>query len=491
MIRTIAICTFLFLIGFAYATTPRSQAEITSLPGLNFTPSFKQYSGYVTVNEEHGRNLFYWFQESQNDPANDPVVMWINGGPGCSSAEGFLQENGAFQTKLVTYNNGTTGVELHSNFFAWNRAANMLYIDSPAGVGFSYSTNPSHFSTNDNQTAIDSTHFLESFFQDVFPEFANNPFWITGESYAGIYITTLSYNILTNSSDAQLVSSFKKGGMMLGNPVTGCEGKLFQGEGNIRDTNTQFQLWYWHGMVSPRVMDMWGEAKCDTPSPPSVFACDALYANAESALGRLDQPLMDKLGMRRPLAPSTYEKRQALAKASTGAEGKINPDSLYFSFCVGNTTLRFTELSNAQCESKDDQMSAWLNNPDVQSALHARPTHWKACGGVSYRRNVGSVIPYLEQIFKIAPGLRILYYSGDIDIATVPFGQTFRCLETMKRPIIKSWRPYLVNSEIGGYVEVYDTYTLATIKGAPHEAPAGQPATAFHMFTSFLNDKPF
>jgi hypothetical protein len=53
---------------------------ITELPGLYFDPGFEQYAGYLTVDEKHGRNLFYWYFDSQNDPDNDPVVLWTNGG---------------------------------------------------------------------------------------------------------------------------------------------------------------------------------------------------------------------------------------------------------------------------------------------------------------------------------------------------------------------------------------------------------------------------
>jgi carboxypeptidase C (cathepsin A) len=53
---------------------------ITELPGLYFDPGFEQYAGYLTVDEKHGRHLFYWYFDSQNDPDNDPVVLWTNGG---------------------------------------------------------------------------------------------------------------------------------------------------------------------------------------------------------------------------------------------------------------------------------------------------------------------------------------------------------------------------------------------------------------------------
>ena len=53
---------------------------IISLPGLTYTPSFRMFSGYLTPPERPQNHLFYWFAESQNDPVNDPVVLWLNGG---------------------------------------------------------------------------------------------------------------------------------------------------------------------------------------------------------------------------------------------------------------------------------------------------------------------------------------------------------------------------------------------------------------------------
>jgi carboxypeptidase C (cathepsin A) len=93
-----------------------------------------------------------------------------------------LEENGPFLNYVV--NASTKEVGLREQPWSWNRVANVIYLDSPAGVGFSYSETPSDYNTNDNKTAADTTTFLEIFFQQVYPEFAGNEFWITGESYA-------------------------------------------------------------------------------------------------------------------------------------------------------------------------------------------------------------------------------------------------------------------------------------------------------------------
>lgn len=58
---------------------------------------------YVTVEEQHGRNLFYYLVESERDPAKDPLVLWLNGGPGCSSFDGFVYEHGAYIPSTHTH----------------------------------------------------------------------------------------------------------------------------------------------------------------------------------------------------------------------------------------------------------------------------------------------------------------------------------------------------------------------------------------------------
>lgn len=118
-------------------------ALITHLPNLMEKPNFRQYSGYLRASPTH--QLHYWFVESQRSPNGDPVVVWFNGGPGCSSMEGLLREHGPFIVQDNT--------SLVRNPYAWNLRANVLYIEAPAGVGFSYSTD-GNTTTNDVQVRI-------------------------------------------------------------------------------------------------------------------------------------------------------------------------------------------------------------------------------------------------------------------------------------------------------------------------------------------------
>ena len=138
--------------------------------------------------------LHYWFIESTNNPSTDPVVLWLNGGPGSSSLIGLLTENGQILTSDESLTNPIDGVpQVFLNPYSWSTVANVLYLESPKGVGFSYCEGVSKSSecvNTDESTAQDAYEFLANFFNS-FPEYKSNKFYITGESYAGVYIPML------------------------------------------------------------------------------------------------------------------------------------------------------------------------------------------------------------------------------------------------------------------------------------------------------------
>ena len=81
--------------------------------------------------------LYFIMAESRNDPATDPLIIWLQGGPGCSSMLGLYTENGPFNFK---YNkeNIMDPFEFEYNEFSWNNNANVMYVDQPLGTGFSF-----------------------------------------------------------------------------------------------------------------------------------------------------------------------------------------------------------------------------------------------------------------------------------------------------------------------------------------------------------------
>lgn len=152
------------------------------------------WSGYLEVDNATGQNLHYVFMEAESDPANKPVVLWLNGGPGCSSMDGFMYENGPFHVSEADY------TKLVVNDGRWTQSANMLWLEAPAGVGFSYAQDRSVYNTNDTQTA-DFNHKALTMFFEGFSEYRKNEFFIAGESYAGVYVPTLAYKTIMSQGD--------------------------------------------------------------------------------------------------------------------------------------------------------------------------------------------------------------------------------------------------------------------------------------------------
>jgi carboxypeptidase C (cathepsin A) len=161
------------LLGFVVAA-PKAE-RVQALPDCGPLPS-AWYSGYLPVSDT--KALHYVYVESLSNVTSDPVLIWLNGGPGCSSMLGAFSENGPF-----IFDDGQNVIK--PNQYSWNARANMLFIESPAHVGFSVG-GPNDWSFNDMSQSIDLFAALQQFY-DKFPERLSNPLWISGESYAGIY----------------------------------------------------------------------------------------------------------------------------------------------------------------------------------------------------------------------------------------------------------------------------------------------------------------
>lgn len=149
----------------------------------------KQYSGYFKLTTGD-KNYFYWSFESRHNPSTDPVVLWMTGGPGCSSEVALFGENGPCKVNA----NGTDTIP---NPYSWNSNATVIYIDQPAGTGFSYGSGMDH---DEVGVANDMYDFLQQFMK-AHPDLAERDFYAIGESYAGHYIPAVTHKIWSNNND--------------------------------------------------------------------------------------------------------------------------------------------------------------------------------------------------------------------------------------------------------------------------------------------------
>ena len=189
-----------FIIAGLTAVSVLAAPEEELMGQLPLTTAFDSptYSGFLAASET--KRLHYVFAESLDNPSTDPVLIWFNGGPGCSSLLGFMQENGP---RVIDDGEDY----LKENAETWNKRANVLWLESPAGVGWSYGTD-ADLVTDDLQQSIDALAALQSWY-DKFPEYKLNKLFISGESYAGIYVPYLAYQIDLNNRKAEYSSSFE------------------------------------------------------------------------------------------------------------------------------------------------------------------------------------------------------------------------------------------------------------------------------------------
>ncbi|KAI8471231.1 MAG: peptidase S10, serine carboxypeptidase [Monoraphidium minutum] len=477
-----------------------SHGEIVSLPGFDGPMPSKHYGGFITVDEEAGRHLYYYLALSEDDPAGDPVVLWMNGGPGCSSFDGFMFEHGPFN--FAFKDASLSEVKLTANPHSWNKAASVIYLDSPAGVGYSYSETPRDYSTNDTHTAADTEAFLRGFFTR-YPDLAQLDFYIAGESYAGIYVPNAARAVVHGNKkghkpyiniqgyvvgngctdaeyDGNALPPFAAGKSLISQAmysrlVKACDGSFWNAGGDgdcgqrLQDTREE--------LAGLNVYNVLEECHHGPQAPPSGLAPAADTSAAARAL--------QQAGARRQLASERYA--SLLASHKGWPVGGGVPDGP-----VRNWAQLMGGLSHNPPCTDASEGDVWLNDPRVREALHAAPVDvagapWTICSDrVLYSHDSGSMIRVHRELTQ-KRGLRALIFSGDHDMA-VPHTGSEAWTRDMGLEKRAAWQPWFVGEprQVAGYKVEYEGLTFATVKGAGHMVPQFKPAESLAMFNRFL-----
>ncbi|XP_077238165.1 serine carboxypeptidase II-2-like [Tasmannia lanceolata] len=431
-------------------TAQQEEDRVLDLPGKPFNVSFDHYSGYVTVNKESGRTLFYWFFEAVEDPSSKPLVLWLNGGPGCSAIGlGEAEEVGPFHVK-------TDGKTLYLNPYSWNQAANLLFIDTPVGVGYSYSNNSQDVLSNgDERTAKDTLVFLEMWLER-FSQYKGRDFYITGESYAGHYIPQLAQAIL-RSQKLRGESSINLKGCMIGNALTD-DFHFYLGIS---------QYMWTVGLISDE-----------------TYKLVSVFCNFQSAVH-----------------PSTD--CQKIMDIVTEEIGNIDRYSIFTPPCTGNGGFSNRQLKTSNSVGRISEKydpcarnhsAIYFNLPEVQKALHidpsVAPAKWLPCSDVvnkNWKDSPLSMLPLYHEL--IVSGLRIWLFSGDTD-TVIPVPSTRYSIDALKLPTVTPWHTWYDNGEVGGWTQEYKGLTFVTVRGAGHEVPRHKPRLALVILKAFLSGSP-
>lgn len=436
-------------IDSSFSSDEQEWDRVHQLPGQHFDVSFAHYAGYVTVNEASGRALFYWFFEAQEDPRSKPLVLWLNGGPGCSSiAYGVAEEIGPFHIN-------PDGKSVYLNPYSWNQVANVLFLDSPVGVGYSYTNTSNNLLSNgDRRTADDSLAFLNNWLQR-FPQYKGREFYLTGESYAGHYVPQLAQaiyrsNNLTGEKSINLI------GYMVGNALTD----------DYHDHIGVFQFMWVSGLISDQTYNL-SNLYCDSQSfIHSSPQCDKIIDIGYEELGNIDP-----YSIFTPTcsSKSILSRNKALKKLKSVKRIKGGYDP---------------------CTEKHS--TVYFNLPEVQKALHVNPafapSHWDTCNdlvSIHWKDSPTSVLPLYQELINV--GLRIWMFSGDTD-AVIPVTSTRYSINSLGLPSLSRWHAWYNNGQVGGWTQLYKGLTFVTVRGAGHEVPLHKPDLALVLFKSFLAD---
>lgn len=464
-------------------------ALITQIPGFSGTFPSKHYSGYVTIDEVHGKKLYYYFVESERNPSTDPVVLWLNGGPGCSSFDGFVYEHGPFNFEAGKPRGSLP--TLHLNPYSWSKVSNILYLDSPAGVGLSYSGNKSDYVTGDLKTASDSHTFLLKWFE-LYPEFLSNPFYIAGESYAGVYVPTLAYEV-AKGIDAGTKPVLKLKGYMVGNGVTD----------DVIDGNALIPFVHGMGLISNELFE---EIIADCQGNyynPTSFNCENKLVKVDKAIEDLNiydilEPCYhdpkSKITLGNEKLPLSFRKLGETERPLHVRKrmfGRAWPLRAPVREGLVPTWPQLLNSESVMC-TDDEVATSWLNNEAVRKAIHAENGNvignWELCTEkIIFYHDAGSMIKYHKNL--TSRGYRALIYSGDHDMC-VPFTGSEAWTKSVGYKTVDEWRPWHVKDQVAGYIQGYDNNLIfLTIKGAGHAVAEYKPREALEFYTRWLEGR--
>ena len=345
---------------------------------------------------------------------------------------------------IHVYDNGTLW---DNSKMSWNNNANTLFLEAPVCVGFSYQDDTTRCSMNDNTTANDNYHAILKFLEQ-FPVYANSSFYISGESYGGVYVPTMTLRTIQGNLniDGENNPKINLKGFAVGNGVTSSE----------ELSNSIKWYYYHHGMISE---EGWNNMQ------------------KECCTGNYDRKSCNFRG-------GNTQCRNAINEAEANCCGDINPYNLYgdcmrvddeehfkyldetnqlYSWDKLKRELEFNKIDIAHyndiiggsppcVDSKGG--TTYLNRNDVKKAIHVKENiEWTICSNTLSYQSIwsGNMNPIYDQIFDLDKNIYMTMYNGDTDTVCNFLGdewfQDDRNLTT-----VKSWREWYYDDVNGQQV---------------------------------------
>ncbi|KAJ4292380.1 Cell death protease [Kalmusia sp. IMI 367209] len=431
----------------------KSQADyfVHSLPGAP-EPLLKMHAGHIEVDPEHNGNLFFWHYQNRHIANKQRTVIWLNGGPGCSSMDGALMEIGPYRVReggKLEYNNGS-----------WDEFANLLFVDQPVGTGFSYVNTDSYISELD-QMAAQFMVFLEKWFA-LFPEYEHDDIYIAGESYAGQHIPYIARAILErNKSGPKHVWPLK--GVLIGN------GWISPVDQYLAYLPYAYQM---------------GLLQSDTPAGKRVEALQTKCVNLlnSGAMDHVDTPECESI-------------MTTILQETKNKGGDPRQE------CINMYDIRLRDDGSCGMNWPPDlaTVTPWLRQPDVVAALHInsdKKTGWTECNGaVSSHFRARNSKPSVDFLPDLLSEISVVLFSGDQDLICNHLG-TEAMIDRMtwnggkgfeiSQGVVAPRRDWTFEGEPAGTYQEARNLTYVVFYNSSHMVPFDYPRRTRDMLDRFL-----
>ncbi|GLT77643.1 hypothetical protein SLA2020_492100 [Shorea laevis] len=457
---------YLLLLLVSLPTPAFSGETVNYLPGYDGELPFYLETGYISVNDSE---LFYYFIESQGNPEEDPLFLWLTGGPGCSSFSGIIYEVGPIEFDIENYTGGLP--KLRDYKYAWTKTASFIFLDAPVGTGYSYSTTQEGWYTSDSKSAEQSYQFLIKWLIKH-PKYLNLQLFIGGDSYSGITVPLVTQKIIENNMAPASYPRMNLKGYLLGSPTTDA----------VLNSNAKIEFAHRLALISDELNE-----SLKTSCNGSYVNVDPSNADCVAALAEYDKCIAD------------IWTNSIIEPNCVFASPKMNLDIPRRSLeqHQDNFILSPLRIPDFWCRAFNYTLAyKWANDVAVRDALHVRPgtvDNWLRCNlTLSYTKDVQSVIDVHRYLSNY--GLLVLVQSGDRDMV-VPFTGTQTWIKSLNLTINFDWRPWFVDGQVAGYNLQYEKndlfwMTYATVKGAGHTAPEYYRRECFEMFKRWVHYYP-
>lgn len=398
------------------------------------------YTGYLDAISQD-KHFFFWFFESRNDPKNDPVVLWLNGGPGCSSATGLFFELGPSSINAT--------LQPVHNPYSWTNNASVIFLDQPVGVGYSYTGGEAVKLTA--AASKDVYVFLELFFQK-FPHLRPNDFHIAGELYAGHYIPQFAVDIIERAD-----RSFNLTSVLIGNGIT--------------DYLIQNAYYKPMGCGEGGHEPVLNESTCAQLERdyPKCRALTRLCYNVPTSLTCIPAIVYCETRMFGPFS-----------------ETGLNPYDIRKK-CFDDA---------GDCYEEQAWIDDYLNLEEVKQAVGANVDIFLGCDEKVFRNFLYSgdeAKPFQQHVATLLENdIPVLIYAGDKDYICNWLGNLayvealdYSDHENFASAPLRPW--WTGKKKLGGEVKNYKHFTFLRVYDAGHMVPYDQPESALHFFNTWIS----